>query len=38
MKDFMGHVRFTDYQSYIDTLTVDKELVAEPHVFFALME
>jgi hypothetical protein len=37
MKDFLSYIRLTDYQYYLDTITVDQSVVSEPILFFNLM-
>ena len=36
-QEILKHVRVTDYQSCLDTLTVSEELVADADYFFRLM-
>lgn len=38
MREFLSHVRLADYQTYLDTLTVDSTMVEDPTLFFEMMD
>jgi hypothetical protein len=38
MREFLEHIRLADYQSYLDTLTVDASMVEDPLTFFQIMD